>query len=87
MLVPIIMAIWFGYTAHRNGRSRLGWALGGAALSVAISSVVFNTGAALFGPFRSDDLMAFFAGGLIIAIAITASIGHVIMSNLRSSRV
>ena len=85
MIVPLIMALWFGYTAHRAGRSRLGWGLGGAVLAVAVSSVVFNAGAALFGPFQSGDLMAFFAGGLIVAVTITAGIGHVLMGNLKAS--
>jgi cytochrome c biogenesis protein CcdA len=83
MLVPLIMAIWFGVTAHKAGRKWYLWAPGGAVLAFVVVTVVTNLGAVMFGPFSIDVYVWFRIIAMVISIAITIWLGHLIMRNLR----
>lgn len=84
MLVPLIMAIWFGYTAHQAGKSWLGWAVGGALLAFLISTVTVNLAAVLFGPFTIDSYIPFRIVSALVAIAITVLVGRALMSRVKA---
>ena len=49
MIVPILMAIWFGVRASRAGKNVIGWALAGAVLSFVVATVFANAGFLLVG--------------------------------------
>lgn len=83
MIVPIIMAIWFGVHAHRAGRNWFGWALAGAALSFIVNTIVRNVGIAMFGPFDLDSVVPFLIISTIVAIAVIVALGFLIMSGFR----
>ena len=44
MIVPIIMAIWFGIAANKARRNVIGWALGGALLTFIVATILANIG-------------------------------------------
>ena len=83
MIVPLIMAIWFGITARQAGRSWLAWSIGGAAFAFIISTIVVNLGAAMFGPFTVDGYIPFRIVSAIIAIAVTVLVGRQLMAGLK----
>lgn len=70
MLVPIIIALWFGYLANRCGKGVLEWALAGAFMTSILNYALLNT-AALLVPdsiIGSTDFSAYFVVRLIPSI-------------------
>lgn len=70
MLVPIIIALWFGYLANRCGKGVLEWALAGAFLTFILNTALLNV-AVLLVPdsiIESTDFSAYFIVRIIPAI-------------------
>ena len=82
MLVPLIMAIWFGYTARRAGRNWFAWAIGGAVLAFIVATIVPNVGAAMFGPFTLDNYIPFRIISSIVAVVITIIVGSQLVARI-----
>ncbi len=87
MIVPIIMAIWFGVTAYKAGRNWFAWGLGGAVLAFIVGTIVVNLGALMFGSFSLDGYIAFRIISAVVAIAITILIGRKLMATLKKKTV
>jgi len=49
MIVPILMAIWFGYRAKRAGKNVMGWTVAGVALSFVVATAFAHAGFLLVG--------------------------------------
>jgi hypothetical protein len=84
MIVPIIMAIWFGFRASKTGRNAIGWAIGGAALSFAMATLFANLGVLLVsGSLRPRmELQTYMAVRIVtavLAIVATIILGQVLL--------
>jgi hypothetical protein len=98
MIIPVIMAIWFGITAHKARRNWFGWALLGTLLSFIINTIILNINTiilnvegSMFGSFSSLDRYNYFLDSydyfrivcLFLEIAANSVLGTVITSGLR----
>jgi hypothetical protein len=73
MLIPLIIAIWFGVRANQCGKSVIGWAFGGAVLSLVAATVFTNAVVLLFtgsltGRVELNTYMAIRVIGAILTI-------------------
>lgn len=69
MLLPLLMALWFGYVAARAGRSRWIWALVGLGTSFGLSYVAGTFVAATYGRVTIDEV------AMVRIVQLAASIG------------
>lgn len=83
MLVPLIMAIWFGVRAHMAGRNWFLWSLGGVILSLAVGFGVGILAKVMVGPlFVISALIPYEVIVIGAAPTIIVLIGHQVLKAL-----
>ena len=77
MIAPWIIAgltaAWFGFLAHRAGRSVTLWALGGGFFGLTVTTIVWGVGQAAAIPFSDQDRTNFriwWAVGALVIVAV-----------------
>jgi hypothetical protein len=83
MILPLIMAIWFGLVARKAGRRWYVWALIGAAITFVVANAVSYMGNVLFGPFSLDSVVTFTIISAVVSIGMVLAVGAVIVATLK----
>ncbi len=53
-MFALATAVWFGWMAHRAGRTWISWALGGAFFALAATTLVLGVSGAMFIPMSHE---------------------------------
>lgn len=80
--VAAATAAWFVFMAHKAGKNRLLWALGGGILGLVVTTLVIGLGQATFIPFYSAEVAAFRIKVAVLAILLVAGIGWLFTGSL-----
>jgi len=87
MLVPWVLAIgaaaWFGFSAHKAGRSPVSWGLGGAVFGLLTTTFVFGLGQAMLIPYSDHQRHLATIRWTVIAVFLIALLGWVLTASLR----
>ena len=81
MIVPQLMAVWFGVSANRAGRSGLLSALGGAAQAFAVGTIVVNLAAYAVDTIAIDGYLTFRFVTFLLSLVITVLLGAIFTRN------
>ena len=55
-LFALATAVWFGWMAHRAGRTWISWALGGAFFALVATTLVLGVSGAMFVPMSHEAI-------------------------------
>jgi len=87
MIVPWIIAgltaAFFGFMAHRAGRSVTLWALGGGFFGLTVTTIVWGVGRAAAIPFSDQDRTRFHIRWTVEALVIVAACSAALMLYLK----
>jgi hypothetical protein len=81
-LLAALTAGWFGWMAHRAGRTATLWAVGGAAFGLVISTLVLGLGNATSIPFSDHERSVDQAEWIITSAVLIAIIGWLLTASL-----
>ncbi len=80
----VVAAIWLGALAWKSGRSWIGWAIGAAIATVALTTIVFGLAHAASIPFSDYDRAAFRARtALVLAVLLLIVAGAITWGMLK----
>ena len=80
--VAIATAAWFGFMAHKAGKTSVLWAIGGGLLGLIVTTIVLGLGQATFIPFYSAEIVPFRIKMTALAVLIVAGVGWLFTGSL-----
>ena len=80
--VAVVAAIWFGVMAHKSGKNRVVWAIGGGLLALVAATLVLGLGQATFIPFDSEEVIPFRVKAAVLAILLVVCLGWLFTGSL-----
>ena len=80
--VAAAAAVWFGLMAHRAGKNRALWSVGGGILGLVVTTIVMGLGQATFTPFYTAEIASFRIKMAVLAILLVAGIGWLFTGSL-----
>ena len=75
-------AVWFGIMAHRAGKNRVVWAIGGGVLGLVVTTLVLGLGQATFLPFCTEEILKFRLMMTGIAVLLVSGLGWLFTGSL-----
>src|SRR5215831_9468466 len=82
-IIAALAAAWFGFMAHRAGRSVTIWALGGGFFGLTVTTIVWGVGQAAAIPFSDQDRTAFQIRWTVEALVIVTVCSGALMLYLK----
>ena len=81
---PVVAATatWFGVMAHKSGKNRIVWAVGGGILGLVVTTIVMGMAQATFIPFCSEEVTAFRAKVAGLAVFLVFCVGWLFTGSL-----
>ncbi|MGO8927416.1 MAG: hypothetical protein ACLQU3_11070 [Limisphaerales bacterium] len=80
--VAAAAAVWFGVMAHKAGKNRVLWAVGGGVLGLVVTTIVMGLGQATFIPFYRAEVAPFRIKMAVLAVLLVAGIGWLFTGSL-----
>jgi hypothetical protein len=80
--IAVATALWFGVMAHKAGKNRVLWAIGGGLLGLVLSTVVLGLGQATFIPFSTEEIVPFRLKATGLAILLVLGVGWLFTGSL-----
>jgi hypothetical protein len=81
-LLAGLTAGWFGWMAHRAGRNRTLWAVGGAAFALITSTIVFGLGRSVSIPYSAHERAVDHFEWVVSAVALIGVVGWLLTLGL-----
>jgi len=81
---PVVAATatWFGVMAHKSGKNRIVWAVGGGILGLVVTTIVMGLAQATFIPFDSEEIIPFRAKVAGLAVFLVLCVGWLFTGSL-----
>jgi len=80
--VAAATAIWFGIMAHKVGKNRVLWAIGGGLLGLVVTTIVMGLSQATFIPFSTEAIGPFRLKMAGVAVLIVLCLGWLFTGTL-----
>jgi hypothetical protein len=80
--VAVATAVWFGLMAHKAGKNRVLWSVGGGILGLVVTTITMGLGQATFMPFYSAEIAPFRIKMAALAVLLVVGIGWLFTGSL-----